>query len=89
MSSSLLSYLPLIVIVVLFYFLLLRPQQKRQRERQNLLNALGVGDKVVTIGGLHGVIASLEDKTVTLRINEDTKVVFDRSAISSIREKKD
>lgn len=85
--QSLTSYLPLVIIVLLFYFLLLRPQQKKQRDRQNLLNALGEGDTVVTIGGLHGVIATMDDKTVTLRINDDTKVVFDRSAISSVREK--
>lgn len=86
--QSLTSYLPLVVIVLLFYFLLLRPQQKKQRDRQSLLNALGEGDTVVTIGGMHGIIASMDDKTVTLRVNDEIKVVFDRSAISSVREKR-
>ncbi len=82
-SQALLQFLPLIVIVIVFYFLLMRPQQKRQRQRQSLLQSLQKGDEVVTIGGLHGTIAEINDNTITLRVG-DNKMVFERSAINAV-----
>ncbi|MCM3785568.1 preprotein translocase subunit YajC [Neobacillus mesonae] len=80
--------LQLIIMMVLmfavFYFLLIRPQQKRQKEHRNLLNSLKKGDKVVTIGGLHGVITEVTDDTIVLRVNDVTKLTFNRSSISSV-----
>jgi preprotein translocase subunit YajC len=76
--------LPFLLIFVVFYFLLIRPQQKRQRERANMLNELKQGDKVITIGGMHGTIVALDDKTITLRVNENTSIVFERSAVNSV-----
>jgi len=68
-----------------FYFLLIRPQQKRQKQRNEMLNNLKKGDKVVTIGGLHGTIAELTDDTVVLRVNDVTKLTFNRAAIDSVK----
>ena len=84
---SLASWLPIILIVIVFYFLLIRPQQKRQKDRNQLLQKLAVGDHVVTVGGLHGVVVSLDGGTAVLRVEDGTKMKFERSAISSIREK--
>lgn len=67
-----------------FYFLLIRPQQKRQKQRAQMLNELKKGDKVVTIGGLHGTIAELTDDTVVIRVNDVTKLTFDRSAVNTV-----
>ncbi|WP_019533518.1 preprotein translocase subunit YajC [Paenibacillus ginsengihumi] len=78
------TYGPLVLMFVVLYFLLIRPQQKRQKERNQMLNALQKGDKVVTIGGLHGTIVELTDDTVVLRVNDVTKLTFERSAINSI-----
>ncbi|WP_206425344.1 preprotein translocase subunit YajC [Staphylospora marina] len=75
--------LPLLMIAV-FYFLLIRPQQKRQRERMKMLGNLKKGDKVVTIGGLHGTIVDLNEERVTLKVNENTRLVFERSAVNTV-----
>lgn len=66
------------------YFLLIRPQQKRQRERTQLLSSIKKGDRVITIGGLHGTIVDLTDEKVTLKVGENSRLVFERSAINAI-----
>jgi preprotein translocase subunit YajC len=71
-------------IIGIFYFLILRPQQKRQKERQQMLTALHKGDKVITAGGLHGVVAGLDEKTVLVQVADNIKLKFERSSISSI-----
>ncbi|MFC4078329.1 preprotein translocase subunit YajC [Salinithrix halophila] len=81
---NLTQILPLIIIFGIFYFLLLRPQQKRQKERNAMLASLKKGDKVVTIGGLHGTIMDLTDERVTLKVNETTRLFFERSAINAV-----
>ncbi|MCR8644113.1 preprotein translocase subunit YajC [Paenibacillus sp. N1-5-1-14] len=83
-GSSWMTFLPLIVMVVLFYFLLIRPQQKRTKTRNMMLGNVKKGDKVVTIGGLHGTIVELTDDTMVLRVNDATKLTFDRSAINTV-----
>jgi preprotein translocase subunit YajC len=74
-------------IFVIFYFMIIRPQQKRAKEREKLLSNLEKGDKVITSGGLHGVVAGLEDKTVLLEVGDKVKMTFERSAISVILNK--
>ncbi|WP_409341627.1 preprotein translocase subunit YajC [Paenibacillus sp. MBLB4367] len=82
--NMLLSLWPLALMFVVLYFLLIRPQQKRQKTRSSMLNQVKKGDKVVTIGGLHGTIIELTDDIVVLRVNDATKMTFDRSAINSV-----
>lgn len=74
-------YLPLFLL--LMYFMVLRPEQKRRKEQQTLLSSVKQGDRVVTIGGMHGVIAKLAEKTVTLRI-DNVHMTFDRTAIARV-----
>lgn len=74
--------LPFVLMFVIFYFLLIRPQQKKQKTRNAMLGALKKGDKVVTIGGLHGTIVEITDDVVVLKVNDVTKLTFDRSSIS-------
>jgi preprotein translocase subunit YajC len=69
---------------VVFYFLLIRPQQKRQKERMAMLNALKKGDKVITIGGIHGTIVDLTEDRVTLKVSDNTRLVFERSSVNSV-----
>jgi preprotein translocase subunit YajC len=83
-SSSLISMLPIVAIVGVFYFLIIRPQSKKQKETQRMLSALKKGDRVVTIGGIHGVIQSVRESTVILRVDENCKVEFSRSAIGTV-----
>ncbi|QKS60083.1 preprotein translocase subunit YajC [Paenibacillus barcinonensis] len=74
---------PLVLMVAIFYFLMIRPQNKKQKQRNQMLSQLKKGDKIVTIGGLHGTIAEITDDVVVLRVNDVTKLTFDRNAISS------
>jgi preprotein translocase subunit YajC len=71
-------------IFLIFYFMIIRPQQKRAKDREKMLSNIQKGDKVVTSGGLHGVIAGLDEKTVLLQVGDNVKLKFERSAISSI-----
>lgn len=83
-GNILITFLPLIALFALMYFMLIRPQQKRQKSRNQLLGSLKKGDKVTTIGGLHGTIIELTDDTAVLRVNDATKLTFDRSAINNV-----
>jgi preprotein translocase subunit YajC len=76
--------IPLVLMFAIFYFLLIRPQQKRQKQRNEMLQSLQKGDKVVTIGGLHGTIVELTEDRVTLKVNEDVRLYFERSAVNSV-----
>lgn len=76
---------PFVLMFVIFYFLIIRPQQKKQKERNQMLLNLKKGDRVVTIGGIHGKIVELTDDTCVLLINDSTRVTFDRSAVNSVR----
>ncbi|MFC4600377.1 preprotein translocase subunit YajC [Cohnella hongkongensis] len=78
---------PFVLMFAIFYFLLIRPQQKKQKQRGAMLNALKKGDKVVTVGGLHGTIAEITDDTVVLKVNDVTKLTFDRSSVNNVTAK--
>ena len=78
------SFVPLLLIIVIFYFFLIRPQNKKQKETQKMLDALKKGDKIITIGGIHGVISSVKEKSVIVKVDDDAKIEFNRSAISTV-----
>jgi len=77
------SFIPLVLIFVVFYFLLIRPQQKQAKLHQAFLNDLKKGQKVVTKGGLHGVITAVTDNVITLEIAKDVSVKVSRDAIGA------
>ena len=74
---------PLILMAVVFYFILWRPQKKEQKKRSEFLSSLKKGDKIVTIGGLYGVIIRLNDKTATIQIADKVEVEIARTAVSN------
>ncbi|MBP3961380.1 MULTISPECIES: preprotein translocase subunit YajC [Paenibacillus] len=78
------SLLPFVLMFAVFYFLLIRPQQRKSKQRNSMLSSLKKGDKIVTIGGMHGTIMEISDDVVVLRVNDATKITFDRSAINTI-----
>jgi preprotein translocase subunit YajC len=80
---------PIVLLLVVFYFILIRPQSKKQKETEKMLSSIKKGDKVVTIGGLYGTVTSVREKTVVLKVDENTKMEFLRSAISSIESRED
>jgi preprotein translocase subunit YajC len=73
-------------IFAIFYFLLIRPQQRQRREREALLRAVKRGDRIVTTSGMHGTVTGLDDATVTVRVADQVKLTFDRSAIGRVVE---
>ena len=89
MMAQLSSWGPIIILVVFFYFLLYRPQKQAQKKRDAMLAALKVGDEIITLGGMHGKIMELNDKTVTLRAADGVNIVFERSAVSAVHTKED
>jgi preprotein translocase subunit YajC len=78
------TLIPFALIIAIFYFLIIRPQNKKQKETQRMLSALKKGDKIVTIGGIHGTIQSVRESSVVVKVDENTKVEFSRSAISTV-----
>jgi len=84
------SILPTLItfglVFVIFYFLIIRPQNKQKKEKQKLIDALQKGDRVVTIGGLHGTVQSVKESEVVVKVDANTKITFDRNAIGSVKE---
>ncbi|HLQ74151.1 MAG TPA: preprotein translocase subunit YajC [Bacillota bacterium] len=82
----LVTFAPLIILVIVFYFFLIRPQQKRQKEVREMQGALQKGDKIVTIGGLHGEIHAVDEDQVVLKVG-NTNLTYDRAAIRDVTNK--
>jgi preprotein translocase subunit YajC len=83
-GNPIMQFLPFIAIIGIFYFLIIRPQNKKQKETRRMLESLKKGDRVVTIGGMHGVIQSVRESSVIVKVDENTKVEFSRSAVASV-----
>ena len=91
--GTIISFAPLIIIIVLFYFMLIRPQRKRDKETKAMLNAMKVGDKVVTIGGICGKIVKIKDNFVFVETGnigtqaEKSVIKMERDAIKTVETK--
>ncbi|MBO7595458.1 MAG: preprotein translocase subunit YajC [Bacteroidales bacterium] len=70
-----------VAMIAVFYFFMIRPQQKRQKELQKFRDELKAGDKIVTIGGIHGIVQSINESTIIVAISENVNVSFEKSAI--------
>lgn len=86
--SLLVSFLPILAIFVIFYLLLILPQQKRQKQHQNMINALRKGDRILTNGGMYGTVFDVKDQIIVLKISEDVKVEIVKNAIAAVIDKK-
>jgi preprotein translocase subunit YajC len=79
--------LPLLMVgafIVFYYFLFIRPQSKKRKETQGMLDSLRKGDRIVTIGGIHGKVVSSKDNEITIRVDSNAEITFDRNAISKV-----
>lgn len=83
-QNPIMAFLPLLFLIVIFYFMLIRPQQKRAKEHRNMLSQLKAGDKVFTIGGIRGTVVAVDERKVVVRVSDNTKISFNKSAISGI-----
>jgi preprotein translocase subunit YajC len=79
------SLLPLVLIFVIFYFLLIRPQQKKAKEHRQMVENVKKGDKIITSGGIYGVVENVGANTITLKIAENVKVKFGKGYIATVR----
>ena len=84
------AFLPFFLIMLIIYFLMIRPQAKRQKEKQNMLLALKKGDKVITVGGIHGTVAGIKNqgKVIVLKVDKSLNININRSAISGLADGK-
>ena len=78
------NFAPIILMVLIFYFLLYRPQKRAHDERNKMLDALKVGNKIITLGGIYGKITKLSDDIVTVKIADNVEVEVSRNAINGV-----
>ncbi len=87
-SNPIMSFLPLILIAVVFYFFMIRPQTKRMKDQKNFITNLKKGDKIVTVGGIHGKIAEVNDDTFMMEVENGVKMKIDKVSVSLEASKK-
>lgn len=79
------SMIPLVGMIAIIYFLIIRPQQKHQKQLRNMRQSLGKGDRIVTTGGIHGVVVNLkDDRIVVVKVADNVKLEVDRDAIGAV-----
>lgn len=83
-GNLLITVLPFVLIFVIFYFFIIRPQNKKQKETERMISALKKGDKIVTIGGIHGTVTATKEQTVIVKVDDNSKIEFSRSAIANV-----
>ena len=84
MMSTLLMLLQFLPIFLIIWLLIIRPQQKRQKDLEKMLKGLKKGDRVLTSGGLYGTVVGLDEAKTVLKVAEDVKLEFSRSAIVQV-----
>ena len=80
-ENPLVSLLPLVLIIVVFYFFMIRPQMKKQKELRTFREAVKNGDKVMTIGGIHGKVVEVSDQTVIIEVEGKNRLKVEKSAL--------
>ena len=84
MTTTIITF---VLIILIFYFLIIRPQKKRDKETKAMLAAMKKGDRVVTIGGIHGTIITVKDQTVVVKVDDSARIEFSKSDISTVTNK--
>ena len=72
------------LIFVVFYFFIIRPQRKREANRKQMIEAVRKGDKIITAGGVHATVTKVEDTSVLAQVDDNTKLRFEKSAITAV-----
>ncbi|MBN1520280.1 MAG: preprotein translocase subunit YajC [Spirochaetales bacterium] len=84
-TSSMLNMILMFgAVFAIFYFMIIRPQNKKQKEMQKKIEAVKKGDKIVTIGGIHGIVHSVKERTVVLKVDDQARMEFSKSAIAHV-----
>jgi preprotein translocase subunit YajC len=77
-------FVPFIFIFVIMYFVMIRPQKRRQEQQQKLIASIKTGDRVVTNGGIHGLISNVKETTVIVKVADNVKIEMEKSAITNV-----
>jgi preprotein translocase subunit YajC len=87
-GGGMLSLLPFVLIMLILYFLMIRPQSKRQKVKKLMIEALKKGDRIVTIGGVHGTVVGLKNqgKIVVIKVDKNTNLTVVKSSIAGLAE---
>jgi preprotein translocase subunit YajC len=80
--NTLLGFLPIVLIFAVLYFLMILPQQRRQKKHQQMLGQTKRGDRIVMSAGIHGIVTNVKEQTFMVKIDENTEVEIDKSAVS-------
>lgn len=88
-TNPLVGFLPVVLIIVIFYLLIYRPMKTRQKGHEQLIGSLKNGDKVITSGGIYGVVAGVSDHTLTIKIADQVKITVSKSSIASLQASKE
>ncbi|MDD5109102.1 MAG: preprotein translocase subunit YajC [Candidatus Omnitrophica bacterium] len=83
--NPIVQLMPLALIFIIFYFLLIRPQKQKEKEHQKMLLGINKNDEIVTLGGIHGTVVNVKDKTLTLRIDENVKMEIEKNSVAYIK----
>jgi preprotein translocase subunit YajC len=84
-GGGFIGFLPIVVLIPVLYFMMIRPQQKRQKQWQDMLGAIKAGDRITTAGGIRGIILSLKEDTIIIRVAPDNiKLEVAKNAIASV-----
>ena len=78
------QFIPFILIFVMIYFLLIRPKKQQEKRLQLQVDAMRPGDKVITAGGIHGLITNIKKQSATVKVDNNTKIEFEKSAIGTV-----
>ncbi len=83
-GNPIVMFLPMVLIFAVFWFFMVRPQQKREKDRKATISAVKKGDKIVTIGGIHGTVDKVDETSVIAQVDTSTKMRFEKNAIAQI-----
>lgn len=81
-------FLPLILIFLVFYFFIIRPQQKREKQRKAMIAAVAKADRVITAGGIHGIVTQVEETSVLVDVSGGIKLRVEKNSLASVENKK-
>ncbi|MDP4266433.1 MAG: preprotein translocase subunit YajC [Bacteroidota bacterium] len=81
-SNPFVSFLPIVFIIAIFYFFMIRPQIKKTKEQKKYIQALGKGDKIITIGGIHGKIVEVQETTLIIEVEGGNRLKIEKSAVA-------
>ncbi|NLC11254.1 MAG: preprotein translocase subunit YajC [Firmicutes bacterium] len=83
------GFFPIILLFVIFYFFVIRPQQQQQKKRREMLAGLQKGDKIITIGGIYGVIKDIKDDELTVQVSDSVNIKFARYGVDRVLSSED